>query len=94
MSAPKPAARDAPSSRWPLLQAGYAPSTTKKYRAAVQSFYGWCKTTNENPTTVEALDECLADYFHVIYEDNEGKGKQKARDTLYGIEMCLPRVSW
>ena len=85
-------ARDAPSSRWPLLQAGYAKSTTQKYRAAVQSFYGWYKTTNENPIGVEALDECLADYFHVMYDENEGKGKQKARDTLYGIEMYLPRV--
>lgn len=91
MAAAKPV-REAPSSRWPLLQVGYAPSTTKKYRAAVQAFYGWCKTTNENPTDVEALDECLADYFHAVYEDNEGKGKQKARDTLYGIEMYLPRV--
>lgn len=86
------ARREPASSRWPLLQAGYAKSTTKKYHAAVQDFYGWCKTTNENPIDVVALDECLADYFHVMYEEKEGKGKQKARDTLYGIEMYLPRV--
>ena len=84
--------REAPSSRWPLLQAGYAKSTTKKYHTAVRDFYGWCKTTTENPSDVEQLDECLADYFHVMYEEREGKGKQKARDTLYGIEMYLPRV--
>src|SRR6185312_13427700 len=84
--------REAPSSRWPLLQAGYAKSTTKKYHTAVRDFYGWCKTTTENPCDVEQLDECLADYFHVMYEEREGKGKQKARDTLYGIEMYLPRV--
>lgn len=42
--------------------------------------------------TVEELDEVLADYFHVMFEEKEGKGKQKARDTLYGVEMYLPRV--
>lgn len=41
---------------------------------------------------MEELDECLADYFHAIHEEHEGKGKQRARDTLYGIEMFLPRI--
>lgn len=91
MTAVKPT-REPPSSRWPLLQVGYAKSTTKKYRTAVQDFYGWCRATKEDPSNVVALDECLADYFHVMYEDKEGKGKQKARDTLYGIEMYLPRL--
>nr|MDZ8103122.1 site-specific integrase [Nostoc sp. DedSLP01] len=91
MAASRPP-REPPSSRWPLLQAGYAQSTTKKYHAAVRDFYGWCKATNEDPRDVVALDECLADYFHAVYDEKEGKGKQKARDTLYGIEMYLPRV--
>ena len=92
MSAGTRVTREPPSSRWPLLQAGYAKSTTKKYHAAVQRFYAWCKATQEYPSSVEDLDECLADYFHVMYEEKEGKGKQTARDTLYGIEMYLPRV--
>ena len=91
MAATKPV-REPASSRWPLLQVGYAKSTTAKYQAAVKDFYRWCKASLEFPKSVEDLDECLADYFHVMYEEKEGKGKQKARDTLYGIEMYLPRV--
>jgi integrase len=84
--------REPASARWPLLQVGYAKATKTKYHGAVQDFYDWCKTTGEDPQSVEELDEALADYFHAMYDEKEGKGKQKARDTLYGIEMYLPRV--
>ena len=84
MAAHKPT-REAPSSRWPLLQVGYAKSTAQKYNGAVRDFHRWCKTTGEQPVTVEELDEVLADYFHVIFEEKEGKGKQKARDTLWSV---------
>jgi hypothetical protein len=68
--------REPASARWPLLQVGYAKATKTKYHGAVQDFYDWCKTTHEDPQSVEDLDEALADYFHAMYDEKEGKGKQ------------------
>jgi hypothetical protein len=41
---------------------------------------------------IHDLDDLLADYFHELYEVNEGRGKQKAHDTLNGIQMLMPRA--
>ena len=38
------------------------------------------------------MDELLADYFQSIFDENEGKGKQKAKDTLYGVQLFLPHA--
>lgn len=91
MSASKDVKTPAPA-RWPLLRGGYAKATTDKYHRAVKDFSTWCATAHENPNDPDELDDTLADYFHDMYDNKHGKGKQKARDTLYGIEMYLPRL--
>lgn len=81
------------ASRWPLLEAGYAPATLAKYRAAVKHFYHWCRENGaDDPQHYQQLDELLADYFQSIFDENEGKGKQKAKDTLYGVQLFLPHA--
>ena len=80
------------TSRWPLLEAGYARATIKKYRKAVADFYDWCHAHGENPKNFVDLDEALADYFQWLYEQNAGAGKTKAKDALYGVQLFLPRA--
>lgn len=79
-------------SRWYLLEAGYAKKTVDKYKAAVRLFLRWCSNGRHTAEAVEDLDDLLTDYFHEIYEQNGGRGKQRAKDTLYGVQMFLPRT--
>jgi integrase len=79
--------------RWPLLEAGYRPDTVKRYKRAVLKFITWCATTKQDAENYDELDETLADYLQNMYEENEGKGKQLAKETLYGIYMYMPRAS-
>lgn len=75
-----------------LLRAGYADSTLRKYLSAVGHFLSWCSASRIAPDDEQQLDLALARYFHDLYITNLGRGKQKARDALYGIEMLLPRL--
>lgn len=84
---PRPARR-----RHFLLESGYAKATVNKYRAAVSRFLQWCTAAQHTADTFEDLDDLLTDYFHDLYELNDGRGKQTARDTLYGVEMLMPRA--
>ena len=36
------------------------------------------------------LDDTLTEYFHDLYETNDGKGKSLAADTLYGLIKFMP----
>ena len=83
---------DVKSQRWPLLEAGFAPGTIKKYRPAVHRFLNWCHTTGSDAQTDDDLDELLADYFQQHHTENGGKGKSLAAVTLAGIRMYLPRL--
>ncbi len=87
---PKPTT---PASRWPLLEAGYQQTTVRAYRAAVKEFYDWCRDNGaDDPKHFRQLDELLADYFQQMYDENEGKGKTKAKATLYGVYLFLPHA--
>lgn len=90
---PSPRAAPArPGPGWFLLQAGYAASTLRKYRAAVKRFVEWAIANEHEPADIDGLDAVLTEYFHDLYITNLGRGKQRARDTLYGLEMLLPRT--
>ena len=78
--------------RWPLLEAGFAPATIKKYRPAVHRFLNWCIATSSDAQTEDDLDELLADYFQQMHSDQNGQGKSTAAATLAGIRLYLPRL--
>jgi hypothetical protein len=75
-AASKSPAPRTPRARWYLLEAGYAKSTTDKYKSAVTQFLRWCSAGAHTADTLDDLDDLLADYFHELYEVNEGRGKQ------------------
>ena len=80
-----------PQRDWHLFQAGYAKSTTERYRAATQDFTAWCKASDREAETYEELDIALTDYIHDLYDLNDGRGKQKAVNTVYGCQMFMPQ---
>ena len=82
---------------WFLLQSAYTASTLNNYRRAVKQFLQWCNHTNlsdASVTTPAQLDDTLTDYFHHIFVENDGRGKQKAANTIYGIRMLMPRLKY
>lgn len=72
-----------------LVEAAYAPSTIRRYRDAVSQFLDWCSPTDD-PSSPQQFDELLTDYFHHLYETQQGRGKAHA--TLYGILVHLPHL--
>ena len=75
-----------------LLDATCAPSTLVKYKHAVREFIVWAEEYQVTVTTVEQMDDALTDYFHDMYETNDGSGKGVAAATLYGVVKFLPRL--
>lgn len=73
-----------------LVSAAYAPSTLTRYNDAVSHFLSWCHTNDLDPSSPESFDDILTDYFHHLYDTNQGKGA--AHNTLYGILMYLPHL--
>lgn len=80
-----------PRRNWHLFQAGYAKSTTDRYRSATQDFTAWCKASGLKAQTFEELDVLLTDYVHDLYDANDGRGRQKAVNTVYGCQMFMPQ---
>lgn len=81
-----------------LLTDSYAPKTFQKYRRAVADFVLWCDEQGVSDlSSFEQLDLTLFDYIQNMYVDkmNDSSapgGKGKAKDTLYGVMMYLPRA--
>ena len=42
---------------------------------------------------MEQLDDLLTEYFHDLYEQNDGAGKGLAACTFYGLIKFLPRCT-
>jgi integrase len=80
------------SSRF-LVEATMAPATQQRYKQAVLQFLEWCADHNYDATSSHDLDELLTEYFHDLYEQNDGSGKGLAAHTYYGLVKYLPRVS-
>ena len=80
------------SSRF-LIHATMAPATQKKYKQAVLLFLDWCAEHDYDATSTTDLDDLLTEYFHDLYEQNDGTGKGLAANTYYGLVKFLPRVS-
>jgi hypothetical protein len=80
--------------RYPLIAASVVPNTSANYRRAVHLFLEWVFTTYGSLTvlhTTPALDLALCEYLHWIWRTT-GKGKQLAKNTVYGCVHFLPRL--
>ena len=75
-----------------LIEAALAPTTLAKYKQGVKLFIEWCIENNYDCTTIEQLDNLLSEYFHDLYEQNDGVGKGLAAQTLYGMIKFVPRL--
>lgn len=75
-----------------LLEVSLAKNTLLMYRAAVIRFLHWCRIHNYDAKSYHQLDMLLTDYFHSMYEENDGKGKGEASKCLYGLIRFLPVV--
>ena len=78
-----------------LITGALAPSTISKYRIGVIKFLEWCEENGGDATSLEEVDELLADYVHDLYERNDdgtGRGKGLASQTLYGILKFMPQA--
>jgi integrase len=75
-----------------LLDATCAPSTLIKYKRAVGEFLVWADEYKITVTSVERMDDALTEYFHDLYETNDGAGKGVAAATLYGVQKFMPRI--
>jgi hypothetical protein len=75
-----------------LLEVSLAPNTLTMYKSAVLRFLNWCNIHHFDATNFRDLDLLLTDYFHSMYEENDGKGKGEATNCLYGLIRFLPIV--
>jgi integrase len=73
-----------------LLLGGYAPSTQKKYRAAIDKFAVWCDHHGITPRGHSQLDFHLSRYMLQLWLD--GKSKVDASCTMYGLDMLVPGI--
>lgn len=80
------------SSRF-LVDATMAPSTQQRYKEAVRQFLDWCADNDYDATTPDDLDDLLTEYFHDMYEQNDGVGKGLAANTYYGLVKYMPRLT-
>ena len=71
-----------------LVEAAFAPATTKKYTECVTLFLIWCKERRLDPSETADLDSFLTDYIHYLFDS--GGGKADARCAYYGIFMFEP----
>ena len=58
---------------------------------AVRQFLDWCSDNNYDATSPDDLDDLLTEYFHDMYEQNDGVGKGLAANTYYGLIKYMPR---
>jgi integrase len=74
--------------KYPLIEAAYAPTTLKRYKTAVAAFLKWCDATDTHPSGAVEMDEALTEYFHELYES--GGSKVSATCALFGLLMFIP----
>lgn len=75
-----------------LIAAAYAPRTLKDYKSAIDQFFQWCRDHEEEPATLNDLDECFADFLHDLYEERGGTGAGKgiAKKAHAALVLALP----
>ena len=76
-----------------------APTTLKRYQAALNGFFSWLVAEGRSlPRQADALDIIAAAYIEHLWQ--EGDGRNRACDTLSGIQHAVPafkgqlRLSW
>jgi integrase len=60
------------------------------YSVALTQFIKYVSMYNFKIKSMVDLDEVLCDYIHVLYLDNNGRGRGNAINTLYAIYKCIP----
>ena len=73
-----------------LIEAAFAPSTVRRYTAAVRAFLEWIFDNNYQLSSTSEVDELLLEYLHDFYLAGGSKGA--ANNVVYGIIMLLPGV--
>lgn len=76
-----------------LIEASLSDNTLIKYKRGVKKFITWCDEHEYSDSihTMHQLDDIMTEYFHYLYEANDGKGKSLASDTLYGLIKFMPQ---
>ena len=75
-----------------LHEAAHTRGTVSRYRAQVRAFLEWMFRNREDPRSVSEMDAVLSEYVHHLYIERGGKGRSSAENTLYGVELFLPRT--
>ena len=73
-----------------LVEAAFAPSTVRRYTAAVREFLEWIYDNNYGVSSTAEADELLLEYLHDFYL--EGGSKAAANNTVYGVVMLVPAL--
>lgn len=73
----------------PLRDLVVQPSTAKRYRHAVSSFFLWCQSLSHVlPSSLVEFDLLVADYINALWE--EGEGRSLAANVLSGLQHYRP----
>lgn len=77
-----------------LIKAAYKPSTITSYYQAFTRFLCWCRDHQEDPPTLELLDEAFVDWLHDLYEEygSTGAGKTVGIKARQGLVLALPEA--
>jgi integrase len=75
-----------------MLEHAVKPDTAERYNKAVGRFVRWMRDEGEDAVSAKELDLLLCTYFHDCYEAKDGKGKDEANKTMYGIIMYCPEL--
>ena len=73
-----------------VIAASVAPATDRTYSKAVSEFLTYCDDLSISTTSPDDFDIFLTEYLNHIWES--GKGKGKAKNTVYGIEYLMPHL--
>lgn len=77
-----------------LIKAAYKPSTITGYHNAYTRFLSWCRDQDEDPPTLEQLDEVFVDWLHELFEEfgSTGAGKTVGIKARQGLFLALPEA--
>jgi integrase len=79
-----------------LLEAAYKKDTLRKYKKAVRLFLAWLAEDGgfADPAGFVDFDSELADYFHYLFIEHDGRLRYLAADAVNGIVMFFPQLKF
>lgn len=76
--------------QYPLVAATLSKKTQLLYKEAFQKFWAWERSNRQSQ---EVLDECLSNYIHDQYfQDNSAKNRQQVVYLLSVLQLCRPSL--